>query len=424
MKEDKFSSDTTRPVMVWPDRHAVTARIAAACEDDDNEAGTAARSTQPVSMGTRRLPVRGSNLKEHARTLRDLTRTRFQLQDLSGRVASQSSGHNELAADHNALAAEHRALQAENQMLRQSISELQDGMRHLKDELHAMRDSLRRAEEAHEAAYGRATREMVRLHGVMDAQRRSYVDMTRQITHMPDDKASDAATLRLPLEDDPFLDIFYREFEDRYRGSREEILHRLRDYTGHLAFLHEIDAKNRLIIDLGCGRGEWLEVLREQGLEAVGIDTNEAQAEAARGLDLKVEIDDAISYLSRQRDRSVDFISAFHLIEHLEFPVLTRLLKEVMRVLKPGGRLLLETPNPESLIVGAYKFWFDPTHVRPYPSELIGQLLASLGFRDIDVLRLHPDGRKFQYTETHGLAEPIADLIVGPLDYAILSRRP
>ena len=285
-------------------------------------------------------------------------------------------------------------------------------------------------QDAAEASFRRAAQEMVRLHGVMDAQRRSYVEMTRQLARLPSpaedfavspsDKAANKVT---PAANDPFLDIFYREFEDRYRGSREEILDRLREYVGHIAFLKEGNVETQQIIDLGCGRGEWLEVLREQGLEAIGVDTNEAQAEAARTLGLHVEIDDALSYLSRQKERSVDFISAFHLIEHLEFPVLTHLLKECLRVLKPEGRLLLETPNPQSLIVGAYKFWFDPTHVRPYPPELIGQLLESLGFRQIDVLLLHPDGRNFEYRELHGLAEPIANLLVGPLDYAILCRR-
>ena len=354
-----------------------------------------------------------SKLKEHVRSLRDLTRSRFQLREIADRTAAQTASM--------------QTLTAENQALRQQIGALQAGMDDLKARMDEQKTRMKDTQEAAEASFRRAAQEMVRLHGVMDAQRRSYVEMTRQLARLPaptEDFTSSPSDKAVPAANDPFLDIFYREFEDRYRGSREEILERLREYVGHIGFLKDDQAAAPQIIDLGCGRGEWLEVLREQGLQAVGVDTNEAQAEAARTLGLHVEIDDAISYLSRQKERSVDFISAFHLIEHLEFPVLTHLLKECLRVLKPEGRLLLETPNPQSLIVGAYKFWFDPTHVRPYPPELIGQLLESLGFRQIDVLPLHPDGRNFEYRELHGLAEPIANLLVGPLDYAILCRRP
>lgn len=347
-----------------------------------------------------------SNLKEHVRSLRNLTRSRLQLREIADRTAAQT--------------ATVQALSAENQTLRQQVAELQAAMSRYQAQAEELQAQT-------ETSYRRAAQEMVRLTSAVDMQRRSYVEMTRQLAQLPSPGEGSGAS---PTEgngaapvQDPFLEIFYREFEDRYRGSREEILGRLREYVGHIAFLKEGDPQQRRIIDLGCGRGEWLEVLREQGLPAVGIDTNEAQAEAARALDLTVEIDDAIAYLARQKDRSVDFISAFHLIEHLEFPVLTHLLKECLRVLKPEGCLLLETPNPQSLIVGAYKFWFDPTHVRPYPPELIEQLLESLGFKNIAVLPLHPDGRNFEYREIHGLAQPIADLLVGPLDYAILCRR-
>lgn len=332
------------------------------------------------------------NLKEHLRTLRDLTRSRVRLRELSGRAASQDSNLSKLIHD---------------------VSQLKSDQQ----------ENTRRNQEKLEEMLGRMTREVVRLNMMVDAQRRSYAEITRQITQVSENPGSKSIH-QLDVNDDPFLNIFYREFEDRYRGSREEILERLREYVGHVTFLKDTDQKKRRIIDLGCGRGEWLEVLREEGLEAIGVDLNEAQADSARALGFEIEIENALSWLARQKDRSIDFISAFHLIEHLEFPVLVRLLKETLRVLKPGGKLLIETPNPESLIVGAYKFWLDPTHVRPYPPELITHLLGSLSFKDIELLMLHPDGRNLEYRQLYGLAGPIADLIAGPLDYAVLCRRP
>lgn len=368
-----------------------------------------------------------ANIKEHLRTLRDLTRTRVSLREIMQRLNAQNSAQRELYEKLDALKGSVDRLTDENQNLRQMLSEqasryhnmLAEAVSPIQDDISRLTDRSGELEHALDGHLGRMARELARLNGISDAQRRSYADITRRLTETP--AAADKQVFA--LADDPFLNIFYREFEDRYRGSREEIVLRLRAYLGHLNFLADRPADDVKIVDLGCGRGEWLQVLQEAGYTPLGIDNNEAQAEAAQELGLSVEIDEALSWLARQKDHSVDFISAFHLIEHLEFPVLVRLFKETMRILKPGGGFLVETPNPESLIVGAYKFWFDPTHIRPYPPELVTQLLETLTFRDIQVLRLHPDGRNQEY-KLRGLPEPVADLMVGPLDYGVLCRRP
>ena len=338
-------------------------------------------------------------VKEHLKTLRNLTRSRIKLQELSDKVAVTT-----------AAGAEGRT----------EIDALRHKVENLETKLVDQERMIAGLSQALETSLGQIAREMARLNNIIDAQRRSYVEITRQLTA--------SQTTKNPHQGqsgtkDPFLDIFYREFEDRYRGSREEILVRLREYSSHLAFLKDRDPRELRIVDLGCGRGEWLEVLRDEGLPATGVDNNEAQAEAARELGLDIEIDDVTVWIAAQKDRSIDFLSAFHLVEHMEFPALVNLFKEALRVLKPGGGLLIETPNPESLIVGAYKFWFDPTHVRPYPPELLSQLLETLTFQDIKLLRLHPDGRNQEY-KLYGLPAPVADLVAGALDYAIICRRP
>lgn len=384
--------------MARPSQEAVYGSIEASRRDAPIESGRGSLAS-PMGQRWKGRGLKMGNLTEHLRTFRNLTRSRFRLQELSDKVAVTAATRAEDRAEINTLRHKAESLEAKLTEQEKTIAGLS---------------------QAFETTLGQMAREMARLNSVIDAQRRSYVEMTRQLA-APRPVKRPRQTEGRPK--DPFLDIFYREFEDRYRGSREEILVRLKEYSSHLAFLRDRDRQELRIVDLGCGRGEWLEVLREEGFDALGIDNNEAQAEAARQLGLNVEIDDAIAWLAAQKDRSVDFLSAFHLIEHLEFPVLVGLFKEALRVLKPGGGLLIETPNPESLIVGAYKFWFDPTHVRPYPPELMTQLLETLTFRDIKLLRLHPDGRNQEY-KLYGLPAPVADLVAGALDYAVLCRRP
>lgn len=339
-----------------------------------------------------------SNAKEHLRTLRDLTRSRMEVGRLQSAVAETRDRFVDVEA------------------LRHEVAEL--------------RNTMTMMDEGFERREAALMKDVAGLHRVIEIQRQSYVDITRQLSSsvaksapaVKKDKAAAAASTALPA--DPFEDVFYREFEDRYRGSREEILERLRSaYAPHIGFLHDVDTAKYPAVDIGCGRGEWLEILQEEGITAIGVDNNERQAEDAREMGMTVEIADALDWLKARRARSVSFLSMMHIIEHMEFSMLVQVLKEAMRVLKPGGKLLLETPNPESLIVGAYKFWMDPTHVRPYPPEVISRLLESLSFSQIDVLRLHPDGRNRDFRAEHNLAGPIADLLVGPLDYAIICQR-
>ena len=353
------------------------------------------------------------NLTQHLRTLRHLTISRHQLSDARNGLADLRHSLNETRQQMNEV--------------RQQVNEVRQQeplLREMSQENRALKERIRALEEALASSRNELGQELAGLHRVADLQRQSYVDITRRLTARAGDSTKPTKGNLTAAAADPFMDLFYREFEDRFRGSREEILDRLREYVPHLIFLKERRFKDGIVADLGCGRGEWLEILRDEGIDAIGIDTNERQAQAAKELGLNVIIADAIEWMEQQKDRSVSLLSAMHVIEHMQFDQIVRLLKEAARVLKPGGSILLETPNPESLIVGAYKFWFDPTHVRPYPPELISQLLESLGFGQIEVLRLHPDGRNREYRDVHAVPRPVADLLAGPLDYAILCRKP
>lgn len=180
---------------------------------------------------------------------------------------------------------------------------------------------------------------------------------------------------------------FYRQFEERHRGSQELIMSRLRQYELFVRPISKL-ISGTPALDLGCGRGEWLRVLSELGMVGHGVDLDDSMLEAARSSGLSVTTDDAITYLERQPDESLSIVSAFHLVEHLPFKSLEKLVAEAHRCLVPGGLIILETPNPENIVVAAANFYLDPTHIRPIPPLLLSFLVEVLGFTPVKIVRL------------------------------------
>lgn len=186
---------------------------------------------------------------------------------------------------------------------------------------------------------------------------------------------------------------FYRAFEDRHRGSRQLIKSRLAAYEPFVRpFLKDANGRPSSL-DLGCGRGEWLELMRDWGFSARGIDLDDGMLEACREIGLEASKDEAIGYLQSLPDESLAIVTAFHLVEHISFPDLERLVVEAHRVLQPNGLLILETPNPENIVVGTEKFYLDPTHSQPIPHPLLSFLVEHQGFSRVKVLLLQePSG--------------------------------
>jgi O-antigen chain-terminating methyltransferase len=180
---------------------------------------------------------------------------------------------------------------------------------------------------------------------------------------------------------------FYRAFEDRHRGSREEIKSRLGAY---LPFIEPLKAlyPGASAVDLGCGRGEWLELLKEAGIAAHGVDLDESMLAAARESGLSVSREEAIEHLRGLPDASRAVVSAFHVVEHMPLEGFVALVREALRVLQPAGLLVVETPNPENLVVGTSDFHLDPTHQRPIPPGLLAFIPEHEGFARTKLLRL------------------------------------
>ena len=213
-------------------------------------------------------------------------------------------------------------------------------------------------------------------------------------------------------------DNLYAAFENHFRGSTEEVEERLRYY---LPFLQELNAGSK-ILDLGSGRGDWLKLLRKEGFKPFGVEVNEVFAERSREEGFEVSHGDMMVYLREQPDDSLDLITVFHLIEHLTTDKMFFLLDEIKRTLKPGGRVFIETPSPENLVVAACNFYADPTHHKPINPHTLMFLLREKGFVDLGLQFLHPvDGSPFK-GQSEG-SEQLDLWFFGPRDFSVIARK-
>lgn len=183
-------------------------------------------------------------------------------------------------------------------------------------------------------------------------------------------------------------DALYAAFEDRFRGGKDDIKDRLGAYLPYIKQVN-MGTENFLILDVGCGRGEWLELLREEGYTAKGVEINKVMVDMCRQRGLDVVEANAIDYLRSQKPSSIGAITGFHFVEHLSLRELILFFDECLRVLVPHGMVIFETPNPENLIVGAYTFHFDPTHQFLLTPESLSFIAQQKGFTNTSILRLH-----------------------------------
>lgn len=218
------------------------------------------------------------------------------------------------------------------------------------------------------------------------------------------------------------LDAYYIAFEDACRGTREEIRDNLKVYLPYLGEVKEGSCSE--LLDLGCGRGEWLQLTQENGWQASGIDLNAIMIEACHKEGLTAIKADAVNYLKKLPDESKSVVTGFHIIEHLPFDALFLLFSEAMRVLEPGGKILFETPNPENLLVASHTFYHDPTHKNPVTPTAIKFLAQYHGFNNIEIIRLHPYPESAKVRGIDPLTERVNGHLCGPQDYAILAEKP
>jgi SAM-dependent methyltransferase len=275
-------------------------------------------------------------------------------------------------------------------------------------------------------------RQMEQYKAGISVMSRSISDLTQRLDRLMMREAGPTSTTQ-PAQDSPvlpssegftaFKDQFYNRLENRYRGSRSEIARRLRIYLPDVeAAVMRTDKKP--VMDLGCGRGEWLELLSEMNIEAFGVDTNPVQIAEGQELGLDLRLGDALKMLAKAETGSLSVISAHHLIEHLPFDMVAWITREALRVLAPGGILLFETPDTRNVLVGATTFHTDPTHLKPMPEQVMGVLFETAGFHPVDIRHLNAHERFEEFMAKPGLDDEIAFLMFGPQDLCVLGTKP
>lgn len=191
------------------------------------------------------------------------------------------------------------------------------------------------------------------------------------------------------------FNALYASLEERFRGNRKDIKELLKIYLPYLKD-NKLGTSKKPILDIGCGRGEWLELCKENGLTALGADNNPVMILQCKEFDLNVIEEDAYEYLKKQKPNSIGAITGFHFIEHLSFNERVLFIDEVLRTLIPGGIVIFETPNPENLTVGAYKFYLDPTHCQPIVPDTMQFILEQRGFKNAQIIRLHKNTKYYE----------------------------
>jgi SAM-dependent methyltransferase len=256
-----------------------------------------------------------------------------------------------------------------------------------------------------------------RIDGILDRLQSSRIELAQREMRLV--LPFDGAPVPSRGESHVDLDSLYWSLEEGLRGTPEQIK---QDAKVYLPVLEKAGVTSG-ILDVGCGRGEWLEVLKEAGLEAKGIDNNRLQVQHCRSLSLDVVESEALAYLASVEDASLNAITAFHFAEHLPLETLVRLLDEAARTLKPGGLLILETPNPENLLVGSCNFYLDPSHNKPIPIPTMRLLVEARGFHCQEIMKLHPVPN-VQIEVVDQLTSHVNHFLYGPMNYAVVARKP
>lgn len=265
-------------------------------------------------------------------------------------------------------------------------------------------------------------------HETMERLQQDLQSSLGQIMKQSDDLQGKLKLLeKIQQQDDIYEGIDYFKFQEHMRGSRSEIKAKQREYLNYFLQCNDV-------LDLGCGRGEFLELLREHGVCAIGVDNYRKSIDYCRTRGLQVVQEDAIQYLCGQKTESIDGVFAAQLVEHISAGRLLKLCRECYRVMKSDGYIVLETPNPMCLSTYINSFYLDPSHKNPIHPRLLEYVLKECGFRNVKILFTESSKVGYQFPlldsencknleEFNDGVNFLSDIIFGSQDYAIVAQK-
>ena len=309
---------------------------------------------------------------------------------------------------------------------RERISSMADTLAADREQVSRMADTLAAEHEqvrAQTAALAelRDTNELL-LMQIQAVKRQPPRPRDADATAEPAAPAGDADVTPVPAVDRRLL-------VDAFRGSESSVTDRQRRYLSYFDGCTNV-------LDVGCGRGEFLQLLRQAGIGAQGVDLDDDLARWCRERGLVVRGMDALEYLAELRDGELDGIFCAQVVEHLRTADLLRFVDLAYQKLRPGGRIVIETLNPESLLVLYRWFWMDLTHERLVHPDTLMFLLRSKGFGDVDCDFVPPPPGPLHIPPLHFAADPPAQLqefnaatqhlnrlLYSSFDYAVMAVR-
>ncbi len=312
---------------------------------------------------------------------------------------------------------------SQKEKIESDVSHMQDLILPLKSEIDLISKKVTELEQIQQNDNNRSLLEELKSQNCIYDMRVRRVErkLNASLNSKTNFKGGKGSTQLPPVPAAEELDYFL--FENKYRGTLEDIKKRQEIYI-------DIFRGASHVIDLGCGRGEFVELLKENGIDAEGIDLSEDNVQSCQERQLPVYKDGIFEYLSAAEDSSLGGIFCSQVVEHFTTEQLLTFIQLAYKKLKPNAPIVIETINPKNIVAVSNWFYMDLTHVRPVHPETLKFVLESYGYYVKETNYLHPDSQAMmpklknpEEGEFNAKLDHLNECLFGPQDYAVVAYK-